>query len=394
MKRIAGLSALALIISSTSACSWLGLTGKDGYFRDRSDDYLESRQTAPMQLPQGVQSKPLDPLLQIPTNVANTRVTEYEVPRPPLLLPTTGIYSDFTLQKKDDIRWLVAKRTPAEVWPMALQFFEASGFQIASQNQTTGEFLTAWQPRQDLSAALGPGSEDDEDENANSDIRIRVRVEPGVQKNTTEVFVATALRDKDSGDEDLEWLTDTGVETSLLDGMMTSMATNDQETQQVSLLAERDFDSPSRAVLTDDASGNPLLTLGTDYDRAWSSIGRALEVVDIRVDDLDRTTGVYYIDMSKPASAPTREEPGFFDWITGGPDDEVEAEDGVSQSQRYTVHLLQVGSSVQVTVQTSQNTAAPYEEAKQLLSEIRTGILAPDPNMHGGPGGPGGQGRP
>ena len=51
MKRIAGLSVLALIISSTSACSWLGLTGKDGYFRDRSDDYLQSRQTAPMKLP-------------------------------------------------------------------------------------------------------------------------------------------------------------------------------------------------------------------------------------------------------------------------------------------------------------------------------------------------------
>ena len=72
MKRLAGLSALALIISSTSACSWLGITGKDGYFRDRTDDYLEERQTAPMQLPTGVQSKPLDPLLLIP------------VPLPPL----------------------------------------------------------------------------------------------------------------------------------------------------------------------------------------------------------------------------------------------------------------------------------------------------------------------
>lgn len=386
MKRLAGLSALALIISSTSACSWLGLTGKDGYFRDRSDDYLEARQTAPMQLPTGVQSKPLDPLLLIPVNVADSRVAEYEVPRPPLLLPTGGIYSDFTLQKDEDNRWLVAKRTPTEVWPMALQFFEQSGFQIASQNQVTGEFLTAWQPRKDLSAALGPGSEDPEDENTDSDIRIRVRVEPGVQKNTTEVFVATALRDKDSGDEDLEWLTDTGVETSLLDGMMTSMATNDQEIQQVSLLAERDFDSPTLARVADDASGNPVLTLGSDYDRAWSSVGGALEMVDIQVEDLDRTTGVYYIDLSRPASEQTREEPGFFDWITGGPDDEVEAEDG-GQAERYTVHLLGVGDSVQVTVQTNQNTPAPYDVAKDVLNQIRTGILAPDPRQPRRPGG-------
>ena len=387
MKRIAGLSALALIISSTSACSWLGLTGKDGYFRDRSDDYLESQQTGPMQLPEGVQSKPLDPLLQIPTNVTNSRVAEYVVPRPPLLLPTSGIYSDFTLQKDDDNRWLVAKRTPTEVWPMALQFFENSGFQIASQSQATGEFMTAWQPRKDLSAALGSGAEDDEDENTDGDIRIRVRVEPGVQKNTTEVFVATALRDTDSGDEDLEWLTDTGVETSLLDGMMTSMATNDQEVQQVSLLAERDFNAPSVARLTDDASGNPLLTLGTDYDRAWSTVGRALAMEDIRVDDLDRTSGVYYIDLSKPASE-SREEPGFFDWLTGGPDDEVDAEDGDDLSQRYTVQVLGVGSSVEVTVKTNENIAAPYTVAKEILSQIRTGILTPDPIQQGRPGRP------
>lgn len=381
MKRLAGLSALALIISTTSACSWLGLTGEDAYFRDRTDDYLKSRQTAPMQLPSGVQSKPLDPLLQIPNSVANSRVAEYEVPRPPLLLPTTGIYSDFTLQKDEDNRWLVAKRMPAEVWPMALGFFEQSGFQIASQNQVTGEFLTAWQPRKDLSAALGPGSEDAEDETTDSDIRIRVRVEPGVQKNTTEVFVATALRDKDSGDEDLEWLTDTGVETSLLDGMMTSMATNDQETQQVSLLAERDFDSPSLARLADDTSGNPVLTLGSDFDRAWSSVGGALEMVDIQVDDLDRTTGVYYIDLSRPASEQVREEPGFFDWITGGPDDEVEAEDGDTRAERYTVHLSGVGDSVQVTLKTNENTAAPYDVARSVLNQIRSGILAPDPRQ-------------
>jgi outer membrane protein assembly factor BamC len=52
MKRLAGLSALAVIISSTSGCGWLW--GPEGYFRDRGSDYLEAQQTAPMQLPPGV----------------------------------------------------------------------------------------------------------------------------------------------------------------------------------------------------------------------------------------------------------------------------------------------------------------------------------------------------
>jgi outer membrane protein assembly factor BamC len=240
--------------------------------------------------------------------------------------------------------------------------------------------MTAWQPRKDLSAALGTGSEDLEDGNADGDIRIRVRVEPGVQKDTTEVFVATALRDKDSGDEDLEWLTDTGVETSLLDGLMTSMASSDQETPQVSLLAEREFDAPSLARLSDDASGNPVLILGTDFDRAWSSVGRAIEVADIRVDDLDRTTGVYYVDLSRGARERVRNEPGFFDWITGSSDEEAEAEDSAAQSsERYAVRLIESGKSVQVALLTNDGNMAPYDVASRVLGQLQTAILTPIP---------------
>ncbi|MGH8396562.1 MAG: outer membrane protein assembly factor BamC, partial [Pseudomonas sp.] len=82
MKRLAGLSALALIISSTSGCGWIW--GPEGYFRDRGSDYLEAQQTAPMKLPSDVNvAKRLDPLLPIPRNVADdTFKGEYEVPRP------------------------------------------------------------------------------------------------------------------------------------------------------------------------------------------------------------------------------------------------------------------------------------------------------------------------
>ncbi|EPM0310349.1 outer membrane protein assembly factor BamC, partial [Pseudomonas aeruginosa] len=43
MKRLAGLTALALVIGNTSGCGWLW--GPEGYFRDRGDDYLGARET-------------------------------------------------------------------------------------------------------------------------------------------------------------------------------------------------------------------------------------------------------------------------------------------------------------------------------------------------------------
>ncbi len=371
MKRLVGLSALALIISSTSACSWFG--GEDSYFRNRTNDYLDARQTAPMQLPEGVQSKRLDELLPVPANVASVRGDEIEIPRPPVLVPTGGIYSDFSLQKSADARWIVAQRSKAEVWTLALQFFRDSGFSIAQENEAAGEFITGWQPRKDLTAVLGSGKADEEDENADSDIRIRVRTEPGVQRSTTEVFVATALRDADSGDEDLEWLTDTGVETSLLEGMLASMASNAQEEAPVSLLAERQYDSPKRVKLGEDANGNPVLTLGADYDRAWSSVGRALATADIRVDDLNRTTGIYYIDLAKGAEKLTPDDPGFFDWMMGAADEDDQLGDDAN-AERYTVRLIQVGDEIQIAVEQVDGGMAPADAARKVLSLIQANL--------------------
>ena len=108
MKRMAGLSALALIISSTSGCGWVW--GPEGYFRDRGSDYLEAQQTAPMQLPPDVTTaKRLDPLLPIPRNVADdTAKGEYIVPRPQPLSAVADA-SDYSLQKSGDSRSILAQ---------------------------------------------------------------------------------------------------------------------------------------------------------------------------------------------------------------------------------------------------------------------------------------------
>ena len=148
MKRLAGLTALALIITGTGGCSWLG-------FRDRGSDYLQAQQTAPMRLPEGVQAKHLDPLLPIPTQIPSlaARDDEFETPRPQALVagPDSG---EFSLQKSGDARWLLALRPPAEVWPLARQYFERNGLAIAEERPQTGEFITAWQRYDRLSPEL------------------------------------------------------------------------------------------------------------------------------------------------------------------------------------------------------------------------------------------------
>ncbi|MPQ67327.1 MULTISPECIES: outer membrane protein assembly factor BamC [unclassified Pseudomonas] len=366
MKRLAGLSALALIISSTSGCAWLW--GPEGYFRDRGSDYLDSKQTPTMQLPADVStSKRLDPLLPIPRNVADdTAKGPFEVPRP-LPLQVAASASDYSLQKSGDTRWVMAQHTPAEVWPVALQFFQDNGFRIDAQRPQTGEFTTAWQRSDELSAAMGKRLAAGDNET-----RVRVRIEPGVQRNTSEVYVVSAQRPAGStaNVDFTPHSVNLGLDSALVDEMLSSMSRSAEKGGSVSLLAARDFDTPSRVALSQDGSGNPVLNVGEDLDRAWSSVGRALEQGEWRVEDINRSLGLYYINLAEKAEK-KNDEPGFFARLFGSKPSKEEIE---TRAVRYQVRLSKVGDNVQVTVEKDINTVAPADVARRVLGVIQDNL--------------------
>lgn len=371
MKRLTGLSALALIIASTSGCGWI--YGENGYFRDRGSDYLEARQTAPMQLPANVDAKRLDPLLPVPQQIATTTETgEFEVPRPQPL-SASGQASEFSLQKSGESRWIVAQRVPAEVWPVAVQFFTDNGFRIAEERAQTGEFVTTWQRFDTLSDTMSrrlssrvSGVAPDEE------TRVRVRIEPGVQRNTSEIFVVSAERPAGSS-ADVPFTTrssNPSLDSALLDEMLVNLARSAEQGGSVSLLAARDFDAPNLVSLSEDGTGNPVLSLGADFDRAWSGVGRSLEMADVRVDDMNRSLGIYYINLAETASK-ANEEPGFFSKLFGSEPSKEEVE---ARAERYQVRLTPVGDSVQVSVEKDINTVAPADVARRVLDIIQNNL--------------------
>ena len=138
----------------------------------------------------------------------------------------------------------------------------------------------------------------------------------------------------------------------------------------MSRLAARDFDAPSRVSLSEDGSGNPVLNLGADLDRAWSSVGRALEHGEWRVEDINRSLGLYYINLAEKAE-PKDREPGFFSRMFGS---EPTKEEREARAERYQVRLSKVGDSVQVTVEKNINTVAPADVARRVLSVIQDNL--------------------
>ncbi|TWI58619.1 Beta-barrel assembly machine subunit BamC [Pseudomonas duriflava] len=372
MKRLVEMSALAVIIGTTSGCGWLW--GEHGYFRDRGNDYLDARQTAPMQVPSDVQAKPLDPLLPLPANVPDVqaRSSSFEVPRPQSL-PIQADTGDYSLQRSGSSRWALAQRQPAEVWPVAHQFFTDNGFIIAEERPQTGEFVTQWQPLTDLTTPLARSLSSSSGLEPGSETRIRVRIEPGVSSNTSEIFVQNQTRRVGSTSEP-EWSSRSKTspfDAALLNEMVTSLASADTQGGSVSLLAAGSYDTPERVAYSQDGNGNPMLTLSSDFDRAWSSIGRAIEGANIRVDDLDRSLGVYYINLAEGALKPDQSKPGFFGRLFGS---QPSTEEQEARAERYQVRLTRVDDVVQVTLDKNINTVAPADVAETVLKKLQTSM--------------------
>ncbi len=201
---------------------------------------------------------------------------------------------------------------------------------------------------------------------------MRVRIEPGVQRNTSEIYVVSAERPVGSS-ANIDFTArsvNTGLDSALVDEMLSSMSRSAEKGGSVSLLAARDFDTPSRVSLSQDGSGNPVLNVGEDLDRAWSSVGRALEQGQWRVEDINRSLGLYYINLAEKAER-KNEEPGFFGKLFGSKPAKEEIE---ARAERYQVRLSKVGDSVQVTVEKDINTVAPADVARRVLGVIQDNL--------------------
>lgn len=363
MKRLAGLTVLALAVSTVSGCSWLG--GEDGYFRDRSSDYLKSRQAPPLKLPAGTEARPTEELLPIPYNVPlDPTQAIFEPPRP-RSMAVAAERSDFSMQRSGDQRWLVAQRAPAEVWPLVRQFMAESSLPIVDERPELGELMTGWVAAESLPTGVATGLEDADEQ----EVAFRLRIEPGVQRGTSEIFMLSNLRELGSGEEP-EWpklSQEPQLDLRLLEQLQISLASSADRGGSVSLLAGRTYDAPGLVSMGSDGVGNPQLLLSTDINRAWSAIGRALRDAGIRVEDLNRSLSTYYINLSEKAEDP-EEAPGLLDSILGEPD----AETVEARADRYLVRLSSSGDRVTVSVDKSVDTSAPADVARRVLEQIQS----------------------
>lgn len=353
---VARAMALLAALLAVSACGWL--VGEDGIFRDRSGDYRHARLTPPLEIPDGLDQEAIEGSFGVPPIEDESQLQdEFVVPRPEALSRTPE-QELVRIQRLGDEQWILVATSPGQLWPRLRGFLNINQIGVTRADAVAGILETAW---------LEPANE------ALLPERYRFRIDQGVQRGNSEIYVVQA--DRRAGDDWPEHSSNKERE-SLMTQELAQFLANSALAGSVSMLAQRAIDSEGKVFLRRDDERAPYLELFLQYERAWASLGLALEKAGFEMDDRNRSQGQYWvrIDPNKKDLAEEEEKRGwwrsfigFFSW--GGDDD------GEGELVSYVVTLREQSPRIlQITIARQDGAATPVGEADNLLKRIKRSI--------------------
>lgn len=283
---------------SLSGCSWM--FGDEGMFRDRSEDYKSAPALPPIDVPGEEQTREMHEIYAIP-EIEEKLIPEgeFEVPRPAPLVAGEG--SDVVrIQKLGDQSWALIGVPPGQVWPQVRSFLAASNIPVARVDARAGLMETGW-----LQLEGRPLKS-----------RFRFRMEQGVQRGTSELHI---LHQNQSAEE-RDW-PPASDDSQLAADMLQTVAqflVDSADTAPVSMIAEQGIRSSGKISLQEAPEGYTYIRLELPFDRAWASLGRALQQSHFEVTDRDRSNGLYFARFLGPEGG---DDEGWMDWLWDSDED-------------------------------------------------------------------------
>lgn len=332
-------SLLLVMATSMSACSWLGVTGEDGWLRDREGEYLEARIMPPMQIPQELDSFTIDELYHIPELTPGERAIYVTPPAPKPL--DTRIREGVVVQRFGDRAWIVIGATAGQVWPTLRDYWFAEEVALAVENPERGVLETAWLP----------------ESGTNLRHKYRVQLEPGLHAGNSEIYVRHI---SDTGETPeltpITWPEESQAlarESAILASISLYLAdrTDIYRASSVSMLAGS-IQLQGKARLLDAGPNDTKLELRLDFDRAWSQMTQAINNANIEILDSAREERRINVAFT---GAESSEEPGFFGRLFGRGDDEQTRVD-------FIIRLVEADQTISVQAETLSGESAPYEQ--------------------------------
>lgn len=371
-----------------SACGTL--YGDEGVFRGKSKDYLETAAVKPIEVPEGMTTRSLEPIYGIPDVRPKDEfgdyvsLKEYEVPRPDAINTEKGNVG-VKLQKLGDRKWIFLNASTSQVWPRTQNFLSEYGLRVARSNPNIGLIETA-----DVIFKDSPELKS----------RFRIFIEKGVHPETTEVhIVQVEFPLNDTVAEDYSWpesSQNVERERILLDELANVLAQN-VSNNAASLLGQNVGGELKVEFLKNESE--PTMRLRLFEERAKATVAHALGREGFYLWEESTNGQLYYVAYNAKYDG----DPGMWDRLLGrtidkkprytmekvlqhlAPQEEVKQKfssiDGVDygkalpKAKGLLVLIDPAEKGVDVLVRDARGRKLPPQEAKNLLRIIRKNLI-------------------
>ena len=316
---------LALILGS---CGWI--------LEDHRYDYLEEKQSEPIEISSEQSTRPIIDFYPIPRTEEDLVGDSYEIPLPAQVF-SSGSTNEIRMHKLGEIRWLYVETLPSSVWPLMKDFWAASNFGLSYENPNSGIF------------------ESQELQVNSKQTKFQMKIEHGIRQASSEIFLSHLIKNTDNN-----WIR-VPVEDNLEDDVLRDaldFLSDAPSTGGTSLVA-LNLNLGQKAVLKQSEDGSNFIEMNLEFPRAWAAVDRALKEALITVNDLDRTNGVFFVSFTQ------EEEEGFVRRLF--------KRNKNSKNPDFKIYVKKIGQNkCTITVDSASEAGKNFE--RDLLSEINQSL--------------------
>lgn len=312
-----------------TSCSYL--TGPDGYFPTTEHDFLDEIVETDIAIPEELSSPSKEnhyPVIAIKSELKNQ-----DVPKPRQIFSSSG-NSSVQLRRLGELMWIYIETLPSTSWPISKSFWETSNYDVIASNPDIGEIKVDF----------------------NQTTYFVMKIEHGIKEASTEIFLN--LVDK----ENQEIISNVDLVQSELENLVNYFAESVDSFSGTSLAAQNLNELKKANIFTED--GQTVIELSLNFDRAWSSVTRAIQSAEIVTNDKNRNDGIFYVSYS------SEDEGGFLSFLGLGNNSDRDS-NAFNEEAQFEVTIVEKNNKTYVRARSKNG---KIDEAEELLSKINESL--------------------
>tara|TARA_B100000963_G_C22508766_1_gene617279 strand:- start:62 stop:1042 length:981 start_codon:yes stop_codon:yes gene_type:complete len=316
-----------LIAFLVSSCA--SLTGPEGAFPDTTYDFLDEELSEDIVTPDDLELKREED--HYPINISSGDTVFQEVPKPRQIFSAGGA-SEVQLRRLGELLWIYVETLPSTTWPITRSYWETSEFQLLDANPETGEMLIDF----------------------NDEVNFKITIEHGIKESSSEIFLSGVLKDgKESIELDQEEI------QPYLEDIVNYIADSVGTFSGTSLAAQSLNDRKKSRIFSENE--RTVIELDLNFERAWSTVSRAINASRIISNDRNREEGIFYVSLSaEDESNESRFNPLAF--LRRNPDEQV-------ADPEYMIYVSRIGTKTLIKAEAISGSIQDAEDLLSILNE-------------------------